>query len=113
MSDAATACELRTWYSMAEKGLNGSFPVELSLGSQIVPCGEALRHPQVPPAGLHRKNPQCFPGVFTPYSICSLTGLGLKASKYSLDRAVLIFALLIFPPKLAGFWIKHWITFCI
>ncbi|CAI7934967.1 Hypothetical predicted protein [Podarcis lilfordi] len=42
-------------------GLNGSFPVELSLGSQIVPCGEALRHPQVPPAGLHRKNPQCFP----------------------------------------------------
>ncbi|CAI7934954.1 Hypothetical predicted protein [Podarcis lilfordi] len=51
--------------------------------------------------------------VFTPYSICSLTGLGLKASKYSLDRAVLIFALLIFPPKLAGFWIKHWITFCI
>ncbi|CAI7935061.1 Hypothetical predicted protein [Podarcis lilfordi] len=47
MSDAATACELRTWY---EKGLNGSFPVELSLGSQIVPCGEALRHPQVPGA---------------------------------------------------------------
>ncbi|CAI5769026.1 Hypothetical predicted protein, partial [Podarcis lilfordi] len=64
---SAGTCNFACWHcsDKIHCGLNGSFPVELSLGSQIVPCGEALRHPQVPPAGLHRKNPQCFPGPWS------------------------------------------------
>nr|XP_034958462.1 apical endosomal glycoprotein isoform X3 [Zootoca vivipara] len=37
LSNAASACELHAWYSMAETGLNGSFMVELSHSGHIVP----------------------------------------------------------------------------
>ncbi|CAI7934956.1 Hypothetical predicted protein, partial [Podarcis lilfordi] len=49
---SAGTCNFACWHcsDKIHCGLNGSFPVELSLGSQIVPCGEALRHPQVPGA---------------------------------------------------------------
>ncbi|XP_032994061.1 apical endosomal glycoprotein-like [Lacerta agilis] len=37
LSNAASACELHAWYSMAETGLNGSFTLELSHGGHVVP----------------------------------------------------------------------------